>query len=87
MDKELPIKGALTGTDLREVGYPDCTWLIPEHWEGPDAFPFWELTTTGTGNVSHLGKVDFTLVNCTSPMADPTSTARSRSRQSTATSW
>ena len=74
MDKEVPIKGALTGTDLREVGHPDCAWLIPDDWEGPEAFPFWKFTTTGTGNVSHLGNVDFTLVNCTSPLADPMST-------------
>ena len=74
MDKEVPIKGALTGTDLREVGHPDCAWLIPDDWDGPEAFPFWKFTTTGTGNVSHLGKVDFTLVNCTSPLADPMST-------------
>lgn len=53
MGKEVPIKGALTGTHSPgpPTGCPDGT-----------TFSF---HSTGTGNVSHLGEVDYVLANCT----------------------
>ena len=51
--KPVPIKGALTGTHWVDMEPETCP---------AGAFNF---VSVGTGNVSHLGKVDYLLDNCT----------------------
>jgi hypothetical protein len=59
MDKPVPIKGSVIGSDTFSPFDPGCRFdFAPEGW-----FPY-RFTTKGTGNVSHLGKVDFVLDNC-----------------------
>jgi hypothetical protein len=59
MHKQVPIKGTVVGVDTFSPFDPGCDFgFVPEGW-----FPY-RFTTKGTGNVSHLGKVDFVLDNC-----------------------
>ena len=59
MNKQVPIKGTVVGIDTFTPFDPGCDFdFVPEGW-----FPY-RFTTEGTGNVSHLGKVDFVLDNC-----------------------
>lgn len=53
--KPVPIRGALTGTHWVDMEPPEETCAT-------GAFNF---VSVGTGNVSHLGKVDYVLDNCT----------------------
>jgi hypothetical protein len=59
MNQQVPIKGTVVGVDTFNPFDPGCEFdFVPEGW-----FPY-RFTTKGTGNVSHLGKVDFVLDNC-----------------------
>jgi hypothetical protein len=59
MNEQVPIKGTVVGVDTIDFAATDCELgFVPEGW-----FPY-RFTTEGTGNVSHLGKVDFVLSNC-----------------------
>ena len=51
---DVPIKGALVGIDAVDPGAPMCP-----------AGTSWRYMSVGTGNVSHLGKVDFVVTHCT----------------------
>jgi hypothetical protein len=52
--RDVPIKGWVAGADEIDFTAPGCP-----------SGTSWSFQTVGTGNVSHLGKVDFTLNNCT----------------------
>jgi hypothetical protein len=55
-DRPVPIKASLRGSDTIDPTAPGC----PEGtaWS-------WRFTSEGTGNMSHLGKVDYVLTHCT----------------------
>jgi hypothetical protein len=69
MDKQVPLKGAVVGADVFTPFDPGCVYdsRVPDGW-----LPY-SWTTKGTGTVSHLGKVDFVLNNCS--MLNPDHTA------------
>lgn len=54
MVKDVPIRGWAVGADTIDFTAPGCP-----------SGTSWSFETVGTGNVSHLGKVDFVLNNCT----------------------
>jgi hypothetical protein len=59
MNKQVPMKGTVAGVDTFTPFDSGCEFdFVPEGW-----LPY-RFTTEGTGNVSHLGKVDFVLDNC-----------------------
>jgi hypothetical protein len=59
VNQQVPIRGTVVGADTIDFDATDCELgFVPEGW-----FPY-RFTTEGTGNVSHLGKVDFVLDNC-----------------------
>ena len=65
MNKQVPITGTVVGADTIDFAATDCELdFVPEGW-----FPY-RFTTEGTGNVSHLGKVDFVLDNCSAIKPD-----------------
>jgi hypothetical protein len=69
MNKQVPLKGTVVGSDTFTPYYEGCVYdpPVPEEW-----LPY-RYTTKGTGNVSHLGTVDFVLDNCS--MLNPGHTA------------
>ncbi|MCU0263895.1 MAG: hypothetical protein MUF09_09535 [Candidatus Nanopelagicales bacterium] len=67
MNKPVPIKGTGNGSDTISPFDPGCVYdFAPEGW-----FTY-RFTTKGTGNVAHLGKVDFVLDNCSALNLDYT---------------
>ena len=52
--RDVPIKGVVAGADEIDFTAPGCP-----------SGTSWSFETAGTGNVSHLGRVDFMLNNCT----------------------
>jgi hypothetical protein len=52
-DNEVPIKGTVTGTHWIDETAPGC-----------DGIPLWWFHSSGTGQVCHLGRVDYTLTQC-----------------------
>lgn len=58
----VPIKGTVVGADTFTPGPGEVTGCVYD--SVPDEWLTYRFTTKGTGNVSHLGKVDFVLDNC-----------------------
>jgi hypothetical protein len=51
---EVPIKGSVTGAHWIDESAPGC-----------DEGALWRFESSGTGNMSHLGRVDYELTQCT----------------------
>ena len=56
----VPIKGTVTGVHgPPDFGAPGCpTWAV------------WRYSSNGAGQMSHLGRVEYTLTQCTVPVSD-----------------
>ena len=52
----VPIKGTVSGEHWIDLAAPDC-----------DEGALWRFGSSGTGNMSHLGKVDYVLTQCSFP--------------------
>lgn len=60
-DHAVPIRGSVAGADTPpDMGENECT----------NAGASWRFASSGSGTVSHLGKVNFDLVNCTTVNPD-----------------
>lgn len=55
---QVPVKGTVTGLHDRVLDDPECPGYA------------WSFSSDGVGQMSHLGRVDYELIQCTIPVGD-----------------